>query len=74
MEEFRKLEDNFEVNQIYAQWFRKYVKIDDADDSSKDFADFYECVQVTYICTCTCTCNCRFVPAARLSARRLALS
>ena len=46
MEVFRNLQDEFQVNQIYFQWYKKHVKTGDSEESSTVFADFFECVQV----------------------------
>ena len=49
MEAFRRLEDNLKVNEIYMQWYRLHLeagKEEETDSSRRNFADFFECVQV----------------------------
>ena len=49
MEAFRQLEDNLKVNEIYMQWYRLHLeagKEEETDSSMRNFADFFECVQV----------------------------
>ena len=42
------LEDNLKVNEIYMQWYRLHLEAgkEEETDSSRIFADFFECVQV----------------------------
>ena len=66
LDTFRRLEEDFSVADIYIQWRRLYVDVDNPGESSIQFADFFECLQVTSYadsallspCTCTCTCPC----------------